>query len=166
MRYVTAALVSGGACGHRIKDQWTARIAAHLYGLTYVHYPFPKDTWPVNGRLPDEPQWESFLGFGDGELQFHQLDLSQLKIVRIDKTEWCGLDLNYVDSIISAHPEDNVLFFFTESARILLEQLDKGNKNAVLSNLYGKYWNRRQQTPVKSYFNQNKLNVAMHVRVG
>lgn len=166
MRYATAALVSGGATGHRTKDQWTARIAAHLYSLTYVHYPFPKDTWPVNGRLPDEPRWESFLGFGDGEIQFHQLNLSQLKIVRIDKTEWCGLDLNYVESIIKAHPEDNVLFFFTESARILLEQLDEGNRNAVLSNLYGKYWNRRQQESVKSYFNQNKLNVAMHVRRG
>lgn len=166
MRYVTAALVSGGATGHRTKDQWTARIAAHLYNLTYVHYPFPRDTWPVNGRLPDEPQWESFLGFGEGEIQFHQLDLSQLKIVRIDKTEWCGLDLNYVDSIIKAHPEDNVLFFFTESARILLEQLDEGNRNAVMSNLYGKYWNQRKTNPVTSYFNRNHINVAMHVRRG
>jgi len=166
MRYVTAALVSGGACGHRIKDGWTARIAAHLWGLTYAHYPFPQDTWLVNGRLPDETQWEPFLGFGADEVQFHQLDLGGLKIVRIDKTEWCGLDLDYVDSIIKAHPEDNVLFYFTESARILLEQLSWIDRDAIISGLRTKYWAARQRHPVVSYFRKNRLNVALHVRRG
>lgn len=166
MRYVTAALVSGGFCGHRIKDQWTARIAAHLWGLTYVHFSFPKDTWPVNGRLPDETKWEPFLGFGDGETLFSQLELSQLKIVRIDKTEWCGLDLDYVDHIIKSHPEDNVLFFFTESARILLEQLNRKDRETMITEIRSKYSHKRKLNPVVSYFNRNKLNVAVHVRRG
>jgi len=166
MRYATAALVSGGACGHRIKDQWTARIASHLWNLTYVHFPFPKDTWETNGRLPDETKWEPFLGFGDRETLFSQLDLDQLKIVRIDKTEWCGLDLDYVDNIIKSHPEDNVIFFFTESARVLLEQLNRKDRETVITEIRGKYWSKQKTDPIVSYFNRNKLNVALHVRRG
>jgi len=166
MRYVTAALVTGGATGHRIKDQITARIAAHLWNLAYVHYPFPQDTWEVNGRLPNEPLWEPFLGFGNNEIKFHELDLSNLKIVKIDKTEWCGLDLNYVDNIIKSNPEDNTLFIFTESARILLEQIDEASRNSVISLLRKKYWEARKADPLPSYFNKNHLNVAMHVRRG
>jgi len=159
MRYVTSLLVTGGATGHRFKDQLTSRIAAALYNLTYVHSPFPKD-------LYDEHLWEGFLGFGDDHPKFYEIDFSKLKQVRIDKNAWRGSDLNYVEQIIKSHPEDNVIFIFTESARILVEQLNPDLRYAVINALRTKYWNRRAKQPIISYFDKDAINIALHVRRG
>jgi hypothetical protein len=165
MRYTTALLVTGGATGHRFKDQLTAKIAARLYDLKYVHNPFPKDAW-------DEYKWEDFLGFGDNELYLPQMgwpprqNQKKLKVVRIDKTAWCGSDLNYVEKITKNNSDENTIFVFTESARILLEQIPKNIRDSIVSELRAKYWNRRKLKPVDEYFNKNKLNVALHIRRG
>lgn len=159
MRYVTALLVTGGATGHRFKDQLTARVAAELYDLTYVHTPFPKD-------LYDEHLWEEFLGFGDDHPKSYEIDYTQLKQVPIDRNAWLGSDLNYVGQVIKDHPEDNVIFIFTESARILVEQVEKSLRDKVINTLRKKYWDRRAKKPIASYFSKDTINVALHVRRG
>lgn len=151
--------ITNGRLGHRFKDQFTGKIASRLWDLVYVHYPLPDD-------VHKEYRWEPFLGFGDNEYQFGQLDLSCFKIVKIEETAWCGSDLSKVDAIIKAHPEDHTLFVFTESARILLEQLDKNLRDGLTNELRQKYFNRRKASPVKNYFDSTKLNVALHVRRG
>jgi len=159
MRYVTSLLVTGGATGHRFKDQLTARVASELYDLTYVHSPFPKD-------LYDEHLWEEFLGFGDDHPKLYEIDFSKLKQVRIDKNAWRGSDFSYIENIIKSHPEDNVIFIFTESARILVEQVEKSIRDRTIGALKEKYWNRRAISPIKSYFSENTISVALHVRRG
>lgn len=159
MRYVSAGLVTGGRTGHRFKDQLTAKIASKLWGLTYAHNPFPKD-------LHDEHLWEPFLGFGDNETQLSDLNLDTLKLVRIDTTAWCGLDLEETQKIIEQHTEDNVLFFFTESARIVLEQLTPQLRQEIIEELRTKYWRRRKMNAVDSYFSSTVINIAIHIRRG
>lgn len=159
MRFVTAGLVSGGFLGHRQKDQLTAIIASKLYDLTYVHNPFPRDKW-------EEDRWDPFLNFGEGHIKIWQIDWSCFNTILFNKTAWGGSDLNYIKEIIDTNTKDNTFFIFTESARILLEQISKEDRDSIVKTLREKYWNRRLSDPVSSYFNPDKLNVAIHVRRG
>lgn len=159
MRFVTAGLISGGFCGHKFKDQLTARIASVLYDLVYVHNPFPQDLW-------DEHLWNPFLNFGENHIQIWQIDWSYFHNILFDKTAWGGLDLDYVKKVIDVNTRDNTFFIFTESARILLEQISQEHRNSIVNTLREKYWNRRLTDPVVSYFNPDKLNVAIHIRRG
>lgn len=160
MRYVAVNFTSGGLTGHRFKDQTTAKIAAQLYDLKYVHTPFPHGTWP-------EHQWEDFLGFGDNEIKIEELDFSKInKTININKNAWFGLDLDFVTNIINRHPEDNTLFLFTESARIMLEQLPKSQRDLIVDDLRNKYWEKRKTSPITEYFDKSKINVALHIRRG
>lgn len=165
MHFVSAGLVTGGRTGHRFKDQLTAKIASKLWpNLTYVHNPFPNE--PNQENL-----WEMFLGSGDDKIQLSQLYESllneRIKLIKFDTTAWTGLELSQVESTFTKYSlDDHILFFFTESARILLEQVNSKIRNAVVEELRQKYQSRRKTQPIQSYFDSNLINVAIHIRRG
>jgi hypothetical protein len=76
------------------------------------------------------------------------------------------MDLDYIKKVISNHLEDGTIFVFKRAARVLLEQVDVSTQQQIVSMLRSKYRKKREVDPVISYFDTNKLNVAIHIRRG
>jgi len=153
-RYAGVRFTSGGRIGHRFKDQTTARIAALLFDLQYAHTDYPDH----------DVAWNQFLGFGADEVQLDSI--SGHKTVHINKNAWCGLDLSYVEAIVQNNQQEDVVFQFSESARLMLEQISKENRDRITSLLKAKYQQRRQLDPVTNYFDPEATNVALQARRG
>lgn len=154
MRYVGVKFTSGGRIGHRFKDQTTARIISQLYGLKYVHTPYPDH----------DIEWNKFLGFDEDEITLD--DVSDKNHIEIRTTAWVGMPLNNIKAILDNHPEDETVFVFSESARVMLEQIEKPDYDEVARLLRRKYINKRKTFPVVNYFSKDKINVAFHIRRG
>jgi len=156
VRYAAVKFTSGGRIGHRFKDQITARIAASLFKLTYAHTPYPDH----------DLYWDEFLGFGEGEAQLRDV-ARKCRLVEIKNTAWTGLNLDFVRNITAQHPEQNTAFIFSESARLLPEQLTYESYDPIIKYLRYKYQNKRRIYPIVEYFDAAPMiNIALHIRRG
>ncbi|MBU2634664.1 MAG: hypothetical protein KJ674_05505 [Nanoarchaeota archaeon] len=157
MRYITAEL-NQGRLGHQMRDQISARIAAKLFGLKYVHYLLCNNSKP----------WEDFLGFGEGEVKYDDIINKNLKIVEISDTPPCPhIPIKKVEDIVKENNQDNTFFIFKNSTWIN-ESSDNflQLKKEVFNELKDKYFSKREINPIKDYFNKEKVNIAVQIRRG
>lgn len=158
----------GGSCGigHQFCNWVVAWSLAKRYDLQFVHSPFC-------GNLL-EPQidvavkhWEKFLGFGLGETTIQQLPSDihniQLPLLEWGKANWDAIDCeNQIwKQIIEQHLGENVLL---ECAKNQFMRIDWPYLQS--QTLKERYWKARENHPIKTIFDKNRLNVAIHIRRG
>jgi hypothetical protein len=156
VNYLTCVIPETGI-GHQLTCWNTGLIFSIKYNLKFVHYPLHKF---------DGVDWENFLGFGDGELLYSQIENDRsIKIVnlprirRIDEKDKVG---HYIlDEIIKyERRKENNMLFKLNPEHFAYDQ------TATSEIMRKKYWNAREINPIYLNFRENRLNICCHVRRG
>lgn len=158
----------GGQCGigHQFHNWLTGYLLANRYDLTFVHSPFcGGKTW----FQTDTPlkKWEEFLGFGRGFITESQLPPNIKRIalphVSWDEVSWHTVTCDHSAwrDTIEQHRDEDVLFECSRDQFIGL-----GWKYFNTEKLRENYWYTRSLWPIASKFDNNKINVAIHIRRG
>lgn len=158
----------GGMCGigHQFHNWLPAWLLSDCYNLQFVYAPFLGQSIQPQIDVPVE-QWNKFLGFGVGELHESQLPDNlkhiQLPYIHWDESFWYDVICEHPQwkNIILNHRDENVLFECVENQFIGL-----GWPFLRSHLLRAKYKKARQLYPLSSYFDKNKINVAIHIRRG
>lgn len=170
-KYSMAYIISkpwGGHCGigHQFQNWLVGYLLANKYGLTFVHSPFCGNITEPQIDTPVQ-QWEKFLGFGRGFIVESQLlpDIERvvLPLIRWDESTWDSVTCDHPiwKNIIKKRRNDNVLFECAKDQFIGL-----GWKHLDAKTLQANYQHSRITWPMTTCFDQNKLNVAIHIRRG
>jgi hypothetical protein len=132
---------------------------ARQYGLTFVHHPF------ANGPN-DNCEWESFLGFGVGEIQVqHILKNTALKTVWLPPISLANQhNLSLLGGIINqVYPQSNILFRLASKVYFNTD-LDQSE---VMPAVYSKkYQAARCKSPLALNFDVRYLHIGVHIRRG
>ena len=158
----------GGHCGigHQFHNWVVAWQLAKHYGLKFVHSPFCGDILEPQIDVPVK-EWEEFLGFGVGEIQESQLPdgIQRYALPELPWKQdlWLGhtCDNPTWQQAIEGRKDDHVLF---ECVRNQFMRLDPSCLQYDI--LRDRYWQARQQYPVRCLFDSTQLNVAIHIRRG
>jgi hypothetical protein len=155
-RYLTGIPNPYAGIGHQLCNWNTAFIFASKYNLKFVHYPF-------TSKLK-KSDWDKFLGFGEGELQYDEIIKNKLlKIVKLPRIWWntddkIGQDI--VNKIINCtYLGSNILFHLDSDQSVY-------DYTVVQKEMRTKYWNTRNKNPINYEFKQDRLNIAVHIRRG
>lgn len=160
--YLTTIIPETGI-GHQLTCWNTALIFSLKYNFKFVHFPL---------HAYDGVDWESFLGFGDGELNYTDLirDISIRKvnlprIRRIDKTDINGhytvnqIITSEIEAVSSVPSKKGILFILNPDHFAY----DQTKTSEILRD---KYWKMRDKKPVKVDLVTDRINIACHVRRG
>lgn len=158
----------GGMCGigHQFHNWLSAWLLSDCYNLQFVYAPFLGKTTQLQINIPVE-QWNKFLGFGVDELYESQLPDNikriQLPYIHWDESSWYDVVCEHPQwkNIILNHKDENVLFECQTNQFIGL-----GWQYLRSNLLRAKYKKKCQIYPLSSYFDKNKINVAIHIRRG
>jgi hypothetical protein len=159
-RYITIVPNLYAGIGHQLANWNTALILSRRYQLQFVHH-------PLAGK------WESFLGFGEGEVKYADVisdkSLKCINLPRINAN--CDRNNCYIRKddiqgnqiltgiITTAYPGNNVLFHLTFNQ-------NSYDQTPTAPMLREKYWKQRQKRPIAYPFDSSQLNIAVHVRRG
>lgn len=146
--YITCAGKTDGA-GAQIQAVLSTKLFAMENGLTYVHTPFVKIAHSpleeYNAAL-----WERFTGLGDEEVKCSDLDLHCIDIIDINQT-------NLVRN------ENNVLYRIEHCHDFADKNPDAYKKLCASAQ---KKYNSAARQLCKSHREQDKFNIAIHIRRG
>lgn len=158
----------GGHCGvgHQFQNWLTGYLLSSRYKLQFVHSPFCGDIIESQIDVPVR-MWEKFLGFGKGFIRENQLpqDIKRIALPKIDWNEssWDKVTCDHPvwSDIIRNTIDDNVLFECAKDQFVGLgwEYFDS-------ERLRANYDYARKESPMTTYFDYGKLNVAIHIRRG
>jgi hypothetical protein len=147
--------------GDQIVACWSETyMLARQHGLTFAHHPF------LRSYHCPEVDWESFLGFGEGEAQAVELLRdNSLKKVYLPPLSLTSPQNHLVLSrlINRVYRQDNVVFHLGTGVYLGsdLEQAE------VMPLVYQhKYQAARRRSPIREAFDRRHLNVAVHIRRG
>ena len=134
--------------GHQSAAWITAFNLSRTLGLTFVHRPFTAD-------------WEDFLGFGGGELQFSSLEIRGLRRVSLPLFPGEGkMDRTHpLAHIIARESRKGPCLFFTEYDQATFDLSPVG------SQLSKKYFIKHPELQ-SSRSHQGVMQIAFHVRRG
>jgi hypothetical protein len=145
--YLTQKPNFGAGIGHQLANWNTGLYFANYFKVNYAHSPFSTE------------KWESFLGFGEGEVQVSQLENDKkFKIVTLPRFDSENQDeVNLIGNIISSYKNHDALFQL---------ELDQGymrqyDTTPVLSEKFFKAAARKNN---KLVFSDNTFNIAIHIR--
>ncbi len=158
----------GGSCGigHQFYNWVVAWQLAYYYDLQFVHAPFCGDHTEPQITVPVK-RWEKFLGFGQDEIKESQLseNIHRIKLPRLpwEKDLWLQNTCNNPiwKRNIEQYDNDNTLFECAKNQFIRLDPVCLQHNKLIV-----KYWQARQEQPIKSTFNDTELNIAIHIRRG
>lgn len=146
--YFAARPNPGAGIGHQMAN-WIAGLWwSKQFGFKFAHINFSTD------------KWEKFLGFGEGEKSVFELKKEGWKIRRIPLfNENVPETINIVKQIISSYSGKKVIFLCEQ------DQFYK-NQYGVLEEIQQKFYHAQARKNDHIVYDQNNLNIAIHVRRG
>jgi hypothetical protein len=137
----------GAGIGHQLAN-WNAGLYfANFFNIRFAHYPFSTE------------KWESFLGFGDGEIKAKELERDRkFKIVRLPRfNSMDEKEIDLIRNIITSYKRSNILFYL-EADQGYKRQCDT---SAILS---AKFFGASARQKDKLIFSKDTFNIAVHIR--
>lgn len=148
--FITCAGRDDGA-GAQIHGVLSTILYANENQIKYVHTPFQKISHNYDNDPDWEKNWENFLNLREHELVIDDLDLQELNIVRFN-----------LNDRIQIEPKEQTLYVVPHC-----HDFADWNPNKYLkltSKLYYRF--KRSSYKITSYFEPEKLNIAVHLRRG
>jgi len=146
--------------GDQIVTSWSETyMLARQYALTFVHHPFLDSPH-------DNCDWESFLGFGIGEIQAqHIMKDKALKTVWLPPVSLANqYNISLLGRIINqVYPQNNTLFRLATNVYFNTDLDQSGTMPAIYSQ---KYQAARRKWPLEVNFVAQPLHIGVHVRRG
>lgn len=153
--YFAARPNPGAGIGHQIANWNAGYWYASVFGLKFAHMPFCSSHIPFNAS-----QWEDFLGFGEGEVSFQELQKKGSKVVRLPKFDGTKQsEIEYIQLIIDSYSEDGIIFL-AEQDQFYYEQF------GTMESLQKKFFNAPKRTNNELIYDNKAFNIAIHVRRG
>lgn len=146
--YFAARPNPGAGIGHQMANWIAGYWFAKQFKLKFAHIPFSSE------------QWESFLGFYQGEATYHELKKKGYKIVRIQKfDENNAAERQRVQEIIYSYSGENVVFL-AEQDQFYQDQY------GVIEDIQKKFYSAPAREQDKLIYDKHCFNIAIHVRRG
>jgi hypothetical protein len=147
--------------GDQIVTSWSETyMLARQHELTFVHHPFQRSY-----HCP-EVDWESFLGFGEGEIKADEvLSNETLKTVYLPPvllTSEAGHKI--LSRLINRVYKHEDVLFHLGTGIYLKSDIDQSRKMPAV--YQQKYWDARRLSPIKTSLDGRFVNVAVHIRRG
>lgn len=145
--YLTEKPNYGAGIGHQLANWNCGLYFAGKYNLQFAHFPFSTE------------KWESFLGFGEGEVAAKDLiDSGKYRIVRLPKFDSTSdEEIALIGNIISSYTRKEVLFML-EGDQGYKRQCDTSK---ILSEKFFKAPSRKND---QIKFSTDTFNIAVHIR--
>ena len=159
----------GGTCGvgHQFFNWLAGYLLANRYDLTFVHSPFLGGSPHMGYNDFTDKRWEKFLGFGKGFITEEQLS-PNIKRITLPRVAWDEATWNTVicdhsawRDTIEQHRDEDILFECSKDQFIAL-----GWQYLDINKLRENYWYARSLSPIMSNFDNDKVNIAVHIRRG
>lgn len=137
----------GAGIGHQMANWNTGFFFAGYFKKEFAHFPFSSS------------KWEKFLGFSEDEISALSLkENRKYKVVNIPIFNSANQkEIDFVGKIMDAYKRPNILFVF-ESDQGYTDQYHTAN---IISQKFFKASSRKDD---KLIFNENSLNIAVHIR--
>jgi len=162
-RYVSFMMTTEGL-GGLLSRYTTCLILSDKFNLIYAHRPL----CPM--LMSEKQDFNTFLGYEDGRNLFTELAKQEnLNVVYLPE-----FDMRFVKrmhifllKVIINHvfDDNNILFMLYRYSYIPPHKL-QGYQTKIYGRLRSRYFDARQKFPVKNYFKDKKIKVAVHLRRG
>ncbi len=147
--FITCAGRDDGA-GAQIHGVLSTVLYAHENQIKYVHTPFQKISHNYDNDLDWEKNWENFINLGANQLFIDEIDLQDLNIVRFNLNDRIHIEPKEQTLYVVPHCHDG--------------DWDPNKYLKLTSEIYYNFNNSSYK--IHSYFDPNKLNIAVHLRRG
>jgi hypothetical protein len=148
LNYYTALPNPGAGIGHQMANWIAGYWFAQQFRLTFAHIPFSK------------PKWESFLGFGEGEITVSYLLKNGYKKVRLPLfNEFNEIEVILQKKIIASYSNQKVVFLAEQDQFYT-------NQFGVIKVIQKKFHTAPARINDQLIFNSESFNIAIHVRRG
>ena len=146
--YFAARPNPGAGIGHQMANWIAGYWFAKQFRLKFAHIPFSSENW------------ESFLGFYQGETTYHELKKKGYKIVRIQKfDEYNVVECKRVQKIINSYFGRKIVFL-AEQDQFYQDQY------GVIEDIQKKFYSAPARKQDKLIYDKHCFNIAVHVRRG
>ncbi|WP_195500721.1 O-fucosyltransferase family protein [Bacteroides clarus] len=146
--YYAARPNPGAGIGHQLANWIAGYWYAKQLGLTFAHIPF------------STPQWDIFLGFGNGEVKVEELKRQGIKIRKLPLfTDGNTIEFALNKAIIQSYANEKVVFIAEQ------DQFYKA-QYGVMEELKQKFHSAPARKNEKLIYNKDHFNIAIHVRRG
>lgn len=153
--YLTARPNPGAGIGHQMANWISGYWFARYFDLKFAHTPFSSINNPFKAN-----QWDSFLGFGNDEVQASELINSGWKKVVLPLfNEFDENQLCIIRKIISSYSGEKVVFYL-EQDQFYHDQY------GVMDEIKRKFYTIHDRSSEKLEYDNNEFNIAVHVRRG
>ncbi len=146
--YLTAKPNPGAGIGHQMANWIAGYWWAKQFGLPFAHIPF------------SSPNWETFLGFGEGETPVSALQRMGYKKRRLPLFSQSNQkEINRTKEIISSYANQKVVFVCEQ------DQFYK-DQYGVISEIQEKFYGARARQTDRLTYTDEQFNIAIHIRRG
>lgn len=146
--YLTQMPNPGAGIGHQMGNWNAGYWYAKLFGVEYAYSSF------------SDPSWDSFLGFGEGEISAEQLlKKGYKKRILPYFDEKSQKDVQLIREIIQSYGGKKIVFFTG------LDQFYE-KQFGVMEEIRNKFNNAKARKEEVSIYEKNCLNIAVHIRRG
>ena len=146
--YLTQEPNRGAGIGHQMGNWNSGYWFAQKFGVQYAYSPFPNS------------EWDTFLGFGEGELTAKELlkqGYKKRKLPYFD--EKSESDMQLIQNIIDSYKDKKVVFFLE------LDQFYE-NQYGAMEHIRKKFGSAPAREKEKLIYEPEDLNIAVHIRRG
>lgn len=151
--YLAARPNPGAGIGHQMANWMAGYYYASFFNLQFAHIPFSNDHYPLKAN-----QWETFLGFGEGEPSYVELKKKGYKEVVLplfdSKDHW---QVDAIRKIINSFSDKKIIF------RCEQDQFLK-DLYLVSDDIKRKFETASARNDVIVQYDKQKFNIAVHVR--
>jgi len=146
--YFSAVPNRGAGIGHQMANWIAGYWFAKQFNLKFAHIPFSSN------------EWESFLGFGNGEIAVQKLLKEGYKKVLLPLfNETNSKEVTLINRIISSYVDEKIVFLCEQNQSY-------HNQFGVQSSIQQKFFKSKVREKEKLVFLKDKYNIAIHVRRG
>ncbi len=145
--YLTEKPNYGAGIGHQLSN-WNAGLYyAELFNVQFAHSPFSTE------------KWDSFLGFGEGEVKAKDLESNkQFKVVALPAFDSANHhQVQLVKNIVASYKQNNILFYLVPD-----QYYEKQWETYKI--LSRKFFNAAARKNDKLIFTAGNLSIAIHIR--
>ncbi|MCL7764555.1 hypothetical protein MPF19_14120 [Polaribacter sp. Z014] len=147
-QYFSAIPNSNAGIGHQMANWIAGYWFAQQFNLKFAHIPFSSN------------KWDSFLGFGYGEIPVQELIKQGYKKVRLPLFDENNVkEVTLIKTIISAYSNKKVIFV-CEQDQFYQDQF------GVMYGIQQKFYSAPQRKVEKLIYSDQNYNIAIHVRRG
>lgn len=144
--YITCAGKTDGI-GAQVQAVFSTMLFAQEFGMVYAHTPFGK-IWSDHSS----EEWDDFFGLGEGEISVNDIGVESLNVVYVNHPLFIGFN-------------DNTLYVVEHCHSFV----DSGSNSELYSTMLDRFVDKYQSSSkgeYKSFYEDGKLNVAIHARRG